>query len=475
MSNPNILWFMTDEQRPDSLGCYGSAWAKTPNIDRIAARGTVMQNAVCQSPVCLPSRSSQLCGRYPQEFCCLNNMLQVAGEGYPEGYTSFTNLLADAGYTTANFGRFHNLDRESFATNVIHGDASMPECSGCFDFGPGFKEGDYHVIKRPGTHHRPLIIAGTWPGKETPSSRAADCAIDFLRSSQGDHPFLLRVSFPFPHTPTLAPPPFDQLYDPNDLPIQWFEAAARDGRSDYDRVYADLHRMDELNTGQIRQLWKDYMGCCAYVDEQVGRVLAALEATGQLDNTIIIYSTDHGKSLGEWGTGEKGTFDSEVWRVPFIWSWPGHVPEDAVRHEPCEIIDTGRTLFGLLGMADALPATWRGRDLFSDTVGSGAAFAAIRPPIEDIPDFPAHLMRVAVRTSQYRMDVNWPLDGQRPAPDEADGNLFDLVEDPQERRNRFSDAQMASVVSELMERLENWLREAPCDARMVPENANRYF
>jgi len=466
---------MTDEQRPDSLGCYGSDWAKTPNIDRFAARGTVFRNAVCQSPVCLPSRSSQLCGRYPQEFCCLNNMLQTAGEGYPGGYTSFTSLLAEAGYTTANFGRFHNLDKESFALNEIHGDASMPECAGHFELGPGLKERDYHVIKRPGTHHRPLIIAGTWPGEESPSSRAADDAIEFLQERDDDHPFLLRVSFPFPHTPTLAPPPFDQLYDPDELPIQWFDAEARDGRSDYDRIYADLHRMDELSEEQVRQLWKDYMGCCAYVDQQVGRVLEGLEARGQMENTIIIYSSDHGKSLGEWGTGEKGTFDSEVWRVPFIWSWPGHVPEGEVRHEPCEIIGTGRTLLGLLGMTDALPESWRGRDLFADTTGSGAAFAAIRPPIEDIPDFPSHLMRVAVRTDRYRMDVNWPLNGSRPTADELDGNLFDLVEDPQERRNRLGDVEMAGTVIGLMAHLERWLGEAPCDVRMARENAGRFF
>ncbi len=219
----------------------------------------------------------------------------------------------------------------------------------------------------------------------------------------------------------------------------------------------------------------DSLGCCAYVDQQVGRVLETLEASGELENTIIFYSADHGKSLGEWGTGEKGTFDSEVWRVPFIWSWPGHVPEGQVRHEPCEIIDTGRTLFGLLGMTDALPESWRGRDLFADTAGSGAAFAAIRPPIDDIPDFPAHLMRVAVRTDRYRMDVNWPLNGERPSVEEMDGNLFDLVEDPQERRNRFSDGEMAGTVSDLMGRLEGWLREAPCDKRMVPDNAGRCF
>lgn len=475
LPRPNVLWLMTDEQRPDSLGCYGSDWAKTPNIDRIAAQGTVFLNAVCQSPVCLPSRSSQLSGRYPQEFCCLNNMIEAAGEGYPAGYTSFPRILEEAGYSTANFGRFHNLDPHSFAHNEIHMDGSMPECAGVFDLGEGLKDEDYHVIKRPGKHHRPLIIAGTWPGKETPSSRAADGAIGFLQNRKDDRPFLLRCSFCFPHTPTMAPPPYDQLYNPDEIPIQWFDVEARNGRSDYDRVYADLHRMDELDEAQVRQLWKDYMGCCAYVDHQVGRVLSALEAAGELENTIIMYSSDHGKSLGEWGTGEKGTFDSEVWRVPFIWSWPGRVDQGVVRREPAEIIDTGRTLFGLLGLSDTLPKSWRGRDLFADTNGCGASFGVIRPPIEDIPDFPAHLMRVAIRTERWRMDLNWPLNGSRPADEETDGNLLDLVADPLEKMNLFKDSGSVDIVAELKSLLEGWMQRAPCDGRMVMENANRYF
>lgn len=261
-----------------------------PNIDAIAARGTVMQNAVCQSPVCLPSRSSQLCGRYPQEFCCLNNMLQAAGEGCPEGYTSFTSLQQDTGCVTANVGRFHNLDRQAFAQNEVHGDASMTRWDGSW---PPWRPRD----------------SWTTPSSSTP--------------------------------PTTARP---------------------------------------------------------------------------------------------WGSGR------------------------LARKGP----STARS--GVCRSSGRGPAMCR-----------KAKFAASRPPIEDIPGFPPHLMRVAVRTARYRMDVNWPISGQCPSPDEADGNLFDLVEDPQERRSRFSDAEMAGTVAELMKRLEDWIRRPPCDPRMVPENANKYF
>ncbi|MBN1512263.1 MAG: sulfatase-like hydrolase/transferase [Phycisphaerae bacterium] len=464
---------MSDEQRPDSLGCYGSAWARTPNIDRLAARGTVFQNAVCQSPVCVPSRSSQLSGRYPQEFGCLNNDLLLAGGRFPAGYTTFTQILAKAGYETVNIGRYHNLEPHAFGINDVHGDGSMPELAGYFALGEGLSEKDYHVIKRPGPDQRPLILAGTWPGKESPSSRAADGAIAFLNRRDTARPFLLRCSFCFPHTPTLAPEPFDRLYDPDDLPIQWFNPEARDGRSASDRAYADQHRMDRLSRDQVRQLWKDYMGCCAYVDEQVGRVVAALEATGDLENTIIFYSTDHGKSLGEWGAGEKGTFDSEVWRVPFVWSAPGRLPQGEVRREPAEIIDTGRTLFGLLGLEDSLPDAWRGRDLFADRAGPGAVFGAIRAPNDVMPDGPDNLMRVAVRTTRWRMDVNWPIDGKRPNDSEMDGNLFDLEADPHETNNRFAAPEAAATIADLLARLEAWLRRAPCNPHRMPENTRR--
>ncbi len=479
MRKPNVLWFQADEQRPDSLSCYGSSWARTPNIDRIASRGTVLQSAVCASPVCLPSRSAQLSGRYPHEFGCLNNMLLDGGRRFPAGYTTFPEVLATLGYETVNFGRFHCLSETTFQTNLTTPDC-LPEYTGYCDLAPAYDEEEHNVLKRPGIDHRPLIVAGSYPGRRNPCAISSDRAIEFLHARRaGDRPFLLRVGYNWPHTPTLAVPPFDTLYDPRNLPVRYFDAKARDGRSRFDRCYAYLHRMWEFSDEQYDRIWKDYMGCCAYVDFEVGRVPAALDATGLAGDTIIFYSVDHGKSLGEWGAGEKCTFDREVWRVPFIWSFPGTIAEGRVVDRPCETIDTARTRFAILGLDDRLPEQFRGRNvLASDGDGDddGVAFGVTRPPIDDDPAYDPRLMRVAVRTPSTRMDVSWRTDGARPLVEKLDGNLFDLGADPYETRNLFNDTTHEQTVERHLQLIERWMARCPPHSLLAdPDNAGRLF
>lgn len=479
---PNILWIQTDEQRPDSLSCYGSPWAKTPNIERLASRGTVMFNAVCNSPVCVPSRSSQFASRYPQEFACLNNDFLLGGKGYPDGYTTFPQVLREAGYETVSFGRYHCVSDAVFE-RVERTQDFLPEYTGHFGLNPAYSEEVHHVLKRPNAE-RTLIIAGTYPGPTNPNRITSERAMEFLSSRHpSDRPFLLRVSFNQPHTPVLAPPPFDSLYDPAELPVRYFDREAYLTRSGYDRTYADAHRMDLLTSAQIEQVWKDYMGLCAYVDYETGRVLDALESAELLDDTIILYSADHGKSLGEWGAGEKDTFDREVWRVPFVWCRPGAVPEGRIEENPCELIDTGPTVLSLCGLADRIPDSWVGRSLFEDVAGGRgtkaperAVFGAIRMCLSDCPTIDHMLMRVAVRTARYRMDVYWGMDGVRPGDSRLDGNLFDLERDPGETRNLFDNPDYSDIRSRHMAILAEWLERHPPDPRLAdPANLGRMF
>jgi choline-sulfatase len=475
-SLPNILWIQTDEQRPDSLGCYGSTWAKTPNIDALAAWGTVMQNAVCQSPVCLPSRSSQLSARYPQEFGCLNNMIRAAGETFPVGCITFPEVFRQSGYETVNFGRSHAMSDDVWAKNVRTADY-LPQYCNHFGLNEAYDEEAYHVLHRPNPDYRPLIIAGTYPGTENPCQLSTDRAMAYLRDRGEDAPpFLLRVSYNWPHTPTLAPPPYDQLYDPDDLPIRFYDRTAREGRARFDQKYAELHRMQDLTRDQVRQVWKDYMGLCAYVDHETGRLLRTVDELELRDNTIIFYSSDHGKLLGEWGGGEKGTFDCQVWRVPFIWSWPERIPQGQVVEAPCELIDTGRTLCGLAGLEEQIPMPWRGRDLFEGEEPAGAVFGVIRSPIQDDPGFDPRMMRAAVRTLRYRLDADWFIDGRQVPEAMQDGNLYDLEIDPGELHNLWTNPARAEVRRELMHRIDAWLASLEVDPRLLdPGNAGHLF
>jgi choline-sulfatase len=472
---PNILWIQTDEQRPDSLGCYGSKWARTPNIDKLARMGTVFKNAVCQSPVCVPSRSSQLTGRYPQEFGCLNNRMYTAGKKLSEGYSTFTEVFEDEGYETVNFGKYHNVLKQAFQINKTT-EILQDYCT-FTSLNSNYSEKEYEVIKRP-CKSKPLIVAGTYPGNENQDRISTERAIEYLRNAkQNEKPFLLRVSYTWPHTPTLAPPPYNQLYDPDDLPIRYYNDEAYQGRSLFDRLHADYHGMKHLSKEKIQQVWKDYMGLCAYIDYEAGRVLDSLDENGLRDSTIVVYSADHGKSLGEWGAGEKDNFDSEVWRVPFIWSWSGHIPQNQVIDECCELIDTGRTLLQLAGLDHKIPESYRGRNLFGDDPVPDSVFGAIHCSY-CIPDshYDPGLMRVAVRTDKYRMDMNWFMDGSLPPEDKQDGTLFDIKNDPYEIHNLWNDPLSKTVVRDLTSRLREWLDNAPPDSILAnPDNAKLLF
>lgn len=467
----NVLWIQTDEQRPDSLGCYGSGWARTPHLDALAASGTLFATAVCQSPVCVPSRSSQLMARYPQELNTLHNNVGVSeltadgsGEIFPADVVGFPELLGrQERFRTASIGKIHTPRHHMW--HEVFPFVNDARYAGYYELGPGYQDCDFDVIKRPGA--TPVILAGTYPSEQdNPSRTITDQAITWLTERTGtNEPFLLRVSHNWPHTPVLPPRPYDSLYDPDELPVRVFDLQAYETRSAWDREVADSHRMTDLTVSQIRQVWKDYMGLCGYVDSEVGRLLEAVDDLGLRHDTIVVFSSDHGKALGEWGATEKGFFDQEVWRVPFIWSWPGTVPAGVVRHDACELLDTARTLSGLLGTRPH--ESWRGRDLFSTAKPQmGAVFGEIgwpnaAAPLWDRPGLeppPKHWrsLRVALRTERYRMDEHWMRDGRRVPAEQADGNLFDLLSDPLERQNLWHDREHQEVVAELRDCLERW-------------------
>lgn len=477
-ARPNILWIQTDEHRTDSLGCYGSAWARTPNIDRLAESGTLFSVAMCQSPVCTPSRASQLTARYPQEINTLFNDVAEdpfarAGRPtrqaavFPVGTITFPELLSQqADYETASFGKTHTPLHPTW--QELRPLVLDTTYAGYYELNESFSEANYRIVKRPGS--TPIILGGTYPSNLTnPSKTITDWAIDWIaRRQSSTRPFLLRVSHNWPHTPVLPPPPYDRCYAADDLPIRLFDETAYRTRSAWDRKLADAHRMRDLTEEQYRQQWTDYMGLCAYIDFEVGRLLTAIEQRSTNRPTMVIFSADHGKMLGEWGAAEKGTFDDTSWRVPFIWSCPGLIPEGVIRTDPCELIDTARTLAGLVG---AEPVShWRGRDLFRAPFPmDNAVFGQIGWPTSSSPSTRLERdgnsidggqwqgLRVAIRTERYRLDEHWMRDGLVIDTANAQGNLFDLKKDPDERQNVWSMPEYAEVETLLRQQLWGWL------------------
>ena len=445
---PNVLWIQSDEHRPDSIGCYGSSWAHTPNLDRMAAQGTVFHECHVQSPVCVPSRTSMLACKYPQEL----NVLDNAPSNQPGYLTAedkmFPNLFADAGYRTANIGKWHTPRHATWQTNDLF--ILFDDATGFYALGDDYSEKEHRVVKRP--KGASIIMGGIYPYHDwgiNPSSHITDMAIDWLQNEavQDDKPFMLRVSHLWPHTPVLVPEPWDKLYGPDDVPCRALNKSVYRERAAYDRGLSDGQGGFELSMDTWKQVCADYYGLCSYVDFEVGRIIQALEELGLAENTIIAFNADHGKNLGEVGICEKDTFDRESWRVPFIMSWPGHLPEGEHRHDIMELMDFGPTLCSLAGIA--MPSGMRGRDLFHSEEPD-AVFGIIHTW--------NHWLRAGIRTDRYRYDCTFQIDGEPVADGQHDPNLFDLKADPHETHNLIHDPSMIDIAASLQARLEKWYR-----------------
>ena len=446
---PNILWIMTDEQRADSLACYGSPFAQSPHIDALAARGARFERAYVQNPVCVPSRGSVLTGRY----CRCLGMMQN-GDSLPADAVTLTEVLNGHGYTTVNYGKIHlGSGPHGFSQHDTAGDRAgvspyrAPEAPA-----DGFPV--KHVTDKMSP---PVIISGTYPGavEDHEAYQRVQKGIDFLKSAPS-RPFLLRVSILSPHTPVLAPPPYDRMCDPADMPIEKITDAALASKPSPQRRFCEYYHVRDLSDEDLR-VWKaHYYGLASFVDAQIGRLLAVLDETGLAENTIVALHADHGCMVGDKGLVTKGPFDYEQTnRVPFVMSYPKELPTGAVFRQFVEMVDFMPTILDLCGLE--IPRTVQGRSLLPlmrgeteqhrDAVfseGDGLNLDGTKERIRE--------PRSTVRAERYKL-VHFPR--------LEEGELYDLERDPMETENLFDDAGHAAVKQELLERLRIWRERYP--------------
>lgn len=466
---PNILWIFTDENRPDAYGCYGQPWAQTPTVDKIAARGVVMQNAYVQSPVCVPSRTSMLYALYPQELGVYDNRYPYKDGILADTLVPFQKVFENNGYSTANIGKWHTPGKHRW------GYCDRYQSTGNFNpwgskRGPEYEK-KFTIIHRPkGT---PIVLGGTYPETEdlnggSIASILTDKALNWLESRDKEKPFLLRVSYLWPHTPSVAPVPFDTIYKGANFPKPYLNARkVYKTKSAPDKKLSDEQGGTQLTGKQWEWICQTYYGCVAYLDGQFERLYQYLEENGLLENTIVVLSSDHGRNLGEYGTCEKGTFDNEVWRIPFVISYPKKVPQGIVRYDLCEAIDHARTLLGLAGI-DA-PGYYRGRNLFNEGEKAPVAVYGMneRGKVKDasIAQYERNRgnRRIAVRTKDYRYDYLYSTAGGKKIndPKERHPSLYKITSDPQERHNLINDPKYTKRAKQLHDQLEYWFESLP--------------
>jgi choline-sulfatase len=350
MKKPNMLIIMADQMTPFTLGAYGHPCAKTPHIDRLAAQGTLFDSAYCNSPLCTPSRASLLSGRLVSDIRCYDNASE-----FPSQYPTFVHHFRNAGYRTAASGKMHFVGadqlhgwEERLTTDIYP--ANM-------EWIPDWTK---PISENPGSSIRKRINTATpdphgFNIQTLYDSEVQHNAVDWLRRHKGGNykdPFLFCVSFTLPHDPYTTPKTYWDRYQDAEIPLP--EKAVPFGEMDKpDQEMQIYHGLDGTTPpdDKIRSFRRSYLANCSLIDDYVGQLMNVLEETGQIKNTIIVFTSDHGDMLGERGMWSKRNFYEWSVRVPLVIKSMNTRPHRI--KSPVSLADLFPTLLDLAGLPKA--------------------------------------------------------------------------------------------------------------------------
>jgi choline-sulfatase len=345
MSDLNVLFLFSDEHQRDALGCYGHDLVQTPNLDRLATRGTRFTQAYTSSPICVPARASMAAGEYVHKTGCWSNA--QAYQGTPQ---SWGHRLQDQGHRVDSIGKLHYRGKDydnGFDNEIL----------------PLYIKGGRGWIKGLLRDHEAVLDCSSYasaigPGDDSYTqydlgvTREACNWLGRKDNTDGDKPWALFVSWLRPHYPLLCPEEFYDLYSVDDIEPPRFTNPQQQPQHPVLKRLRSNFDYDKHFTPSTRQIARaSYFGLCSFVDYQIGQVIAALETSGQAENTLIIYTSDHGDHNGDRGMWTKMTLYDESAAVPMILAGPG-IPESKVVSTLTSLVDIYPTILSAVGAVD---------------------------------------------------------------------------------------------------------------------------
>ena len=488
MTKPNFLFICTDQQRSDSLGCYGNTIVRTPNIDRLAANGLRFDRHITPMQICSPSRATMITGLYPR-----HHKLAVNGMALPEDVPTLTQILGDNGYRTHSVGKQHLQpllapeekkmpDSRAFwrtsdshnwngpyygyqTLDLLLGESDTAHLAGHYaNWLKQFPGADLLGAPESADQPPPEDLDEIWisklPKELHYNTWITNCAVKFIEEDRGNpDPSFLFVSYPDPHHPFDPVEAYANKYDPDKIPLPHI---AGDELSRMPSYYDELYPQgqgfrelywaahDDMEAGSMittRDVTDQSMQTAiAYthsmvemIDDGVGEILEALEKSGKLENTIILFTSDHGELLGDHGLLHKGPPPyRQLTEVSMIMSGPG-IESGKSTNTLTNHIDLAPTIISIAGL-DSNEHQFDGEDLTP----------LFTNPSIVLRDYNFGEYHPTARPELYNQTVsseNWRLTLY---PKKQDwGELFDLKNDPKECFNLFYDLQYSSVISEL--------------------------
>ena len=478
---PNILIVTTDQERTDSLSCYGSTFTDTPHIDRLASEGVCFERAYCANPVCTPARASIFSGRFVSRHGAWN-----VGMNVPEDEPMISHRLAEVGYRTHYIGKAHFQPFGASAAQSVEARGDMnryPEFRGPYY---GFEtvelalgHATYGIAGHYGewvkaqvseevlaSYAKATRLAKTsfggeaydWniPLKYHNSVWTADRTIDFLTNRDAAQPFLLAVGFQDPHHPHCVPTEFAARVDPGEVPLPNFVEGELDDKPPHflEAHSGQLEKSDIRGTFPIagqgsgadfRKVSDDdarlgrayYHNMVKIIDSQMGRILECLDARGLTENTLVIFTTDHGELLGDHGLWMKGPFHYEqLIRVPMLMRMPSAIPAGLGTQALFSHVDIVPTILAAVGLD--IPSNTDGVNALPLSTGERDAV------LVECVDAPCGLRLKTIVTDTRKL--TWYCG-------KTYGELYDLEKDPGELVNQWENAAYAADKAYLLSRI----------------------
>ena len=449
---PNILLIMSDEHNQRVSGCYGNTIVKTPNIDSLAARGVTFDSHYCNSPLCVPSRSSFTAGKYASRVDVWGLTSELPSADIP----SLPRVMNGAGYESFLCGKMHYEETRRYGFTQVGGDFNNYPKSG-----RGHRQTPDQIKQ-----HTPLggrfrqFHTGLNGSTVRHDTRVTAGAVDFLSKRESGTPFFLLVGYLAPHFPLIVPEPFYTPYK-DKIPMPDVPAGVVENLPTNQKLERTFFEETDVPPETVKLGRELYYGLTTWVDNEIGKVLATLRANPHIaDNTVIIYTTDHGENMAEHGLWWKGCMYDQAARVPLIISWPDRWKGGQRRELTSGHLDLVKTVAEIGG--GHTPGDWNGDSLvpwLDDPKYKWKDFACS----EYYAQFIAHGF-VMARTGKWKYVYHG-----RPAADmPEERQLFDMQADPQEFHNLAGDPQHADLIAKLHARM---VREVGGDIEETEQRA----
>lgn len=454
----NIVMIYCDELRCDALSCYGNPYGiKTPHIDELAAKGVLFEQCYCASPVCVPSRYSMLTSLSPTKTGVYHNEAAMPFFQLDEDYVTFPQVMHEAGYATASFGKMHIPMTKSPVFDM------NDETGGEMNLGIKIKEEASHIMKLPGQFQS--VLAADYPeGKKYTPEFVTDHGIEWMLKQTS--PFFIRFSYLQPHTPIVVPTEYVRRLDGIDFDNQ----LSYTNTSEFEKRFGEICDIDKMLPEDVARMRKYYYALVLWVDDQVGRIIQTLKKHKMYEDTILVFTADHGANRGENGALAKQTFQLSSHHIPLIIS----DGTKAVRRDVCSNLDIAPTLLAMNGID--IPEQFEGVDLFSAThdevysiVGYGKRSSRAFPNkcqgvYSETQGWP---QRACIRTAQYRLDMNVLINDEWVSEAEEDIYFTDHLKDPYEQHNLVHEEEYQPIIHELYMKLKAYSHSQ----KLVDENS----